>query len=495
MLLILKGFKKTNSYHYNKAIWEMLLKFYFENRILIEDGSINSLIEISMKVGEIKIALQIFRSVLNSKKGGITLQISGLLIKNLGFLRRYEEILEIYRELKLSGVKINEITFGCMIDALVNCQELEKALELIQEEKKEIKINTVIYSTLIKGYSKVNNLGKALEILNFMEKSEELEARPNLITYNTVLDCAVRCNDFKTLEELYNKICLEDKPDLITLSTYIKGLCRNRQTLKAYEIFVKSKTDKSLNFDEVMYNSLLDGLVKSKEYSKTEIIYEEMLKEGIKPSNVTYSILIKLYGNQQKYTESLELLKKMKEEKIAPGIISLTCLLQICVKLKNIELMEQIYNEVKKRELRGDAVFYNTLVSGFVYNNNLKRGIEILLEKMSIEEEDFYRKNYSFMNEKVYANVLKQLCYCLERNNYSKGINKEECEIYLLKIMHGIRNKGIDIDFSICSRVAKVFSKKHQIEGNFKNFEKKNHFRNHCYPKYRKVEILRNKNA
>ncbi len=48
--------------------------------------------------------------------------------------------------------------------------------------------------------------------------------------------------------------------------------------------------------DEVLYNSLLDGCCKANEVEMALKVYENMQALQIKPSNVTYSILIKIYG-------------------------------------------------------------------------------------------------------------------------------------------------------------------------------------------------------
>ena len=51
-----------------------------------------------------------------------------------------------------------------------------------------------------------------------------------------------------------------------------------------------------IDADEVCYNSLLDGCCKANEISMGLAVYQNMEKLGIKPSNVTYSIMIRIYG-------------------------------------------------------------------------------------------------------------------------------------------------------------------------------------------------------
>ena len=54
----------------------------------------------------------------------------------------------------------------------------------------------------------------------------------------------------------------------------------------------------------------------------------------IKPSNVTFSILVKIYGKQRNLNKALGVLEEMKKEGVRPGLIVYTCLIQTCIKSK-----------------------------------------------------------------------------------------------------------------------------------------------------------------
>ena len=53
-------------------------------------------------------------------------------------------------------------------------------------------------------------------------------------------------------------------PDLITYSTYMKALCKSRDIDGALAIYDLVK-EKNFKIDEVLFNTLLDGLLKANE--------------------------------------------------------------------------------------------------------------------------------------------------------------------------------------------------------------------------------------
>ena len=149
---------------------------------------------------------------------------------------------------------------------------------------------------MIKGFTKKRDLGNAITTLEEMKK--DVNVQPNIVTYNSLLECAVKCNDFDMALNIYNEaISMESDffhPDLITYSTYMKCLCKSRDIDGALEIYELVKS-KNFKIDEVLFNTLLDGLLKANELSLALDIYEEMLSIGVPASNVTYSILCKTY--------------------------------------------------------------------------------------------------------------------------------------------------------------------------------------------------------
>jgi len=87
----------------------------------------------------------------------------------------------------------NDITYGCLIDACIKNGNLHWALKVYHDMKKDgIPVNTIIYTTLIKGFTKDYKLDEALAMYEEMKTSSV--HLPNTVTFNSLIDCSVRCN-------------------------------------------------------------------------------------------------------------------------------------------------------------------------------------------------------------------------------------------------------------------------------------------------------------
>ena len=67
--------------------------------------------------------------------------------------------------MKSKNIEISSITYGCLINACIKNNCLNKVFELYEElELNKIEMNTILYTSLINAYGKKMNLKKVLEI-------------------------------------------------------------------------------------------------------------------------------------------------------------------------------------------------------------------------------------------------------------------------------------------------------------------------------------------
>ena len=121
--------------------------------------------------------------------------------------------------------------------------------------------------------------------------------KPNNVTFNSIIDCCIRCNQIEKAEEIFEEMKLQThlQPDLISYSTMIKGFCKAGNIERALVLLEHMKTV-DIKPDEVLFNSLLDGCCRANLIDVGLMVYKNMVNLKIKPSNVTFSILIKIYG-------------------------------------------------------------------------------------------------------------------------------------------------------------------------------------------------------
>ena len=262
----------------------------------------------------------------------------GIVIKGYGMKGDVESALKIYHHMEINKIEISSVTYGCLINVCIKNNKLNKAFELYESLKKEgIEINTILYTTLIKAYSKTKNLNKVIEILNIMLKSNN--AKPNIITYNIVIDCCIKCGNIDLAYSYYNILIdnnksnnnenndLIIKPDIVTFSTLIKGEIHNGCFGKAKILMNKMLEYDYIKPDCILLNTLLDGCEKCNSYDEALDIYNIFKKKNVAINMMTYSLLLKILGILGDYENSFFLFEEIKNVKsnISMNLIILTC--------------------------------------------------------------------------------------------------------------------------------------------------------------------------
>ena len=384
-----------------------------------------------------------------------------IMIRGYGNSFELESAFEVFEEMKSNAVDANEIIYGCLLNACVKCNKIERAIYLYEEIQnfRNINMNVVLYSTLIKGYTKEKNFDRAFEIYNKMLNDESVV--PNIITYNAILDCCVECDDIEMMKKIYEEIKAHavneetaPQPDLITYSTVIKGYSRILNSDKVLDLYYYLKGRTDMEMDEVIYNSVLDGLLKSGKYENALKIHEDMIDNKIEKSNATYSILIKIYSKMNDVENAVEIYNLMISNKIKPSLITYTAILQILIKTKRIQNAIEIFEEILANKMNPDQVLFNVIINGCVFNGRLEEACKFLKESLEANIK---------LNKDVYKNVLTNLLTnrIMERN-YKNELT--------LSICKEIRSKGMEIEYELYHKIIKMIykNKGSQAENNIR---------------------------
>merc|ERR1719316_2550588 len=102
----------------------------------------------------------------------------------------WEAACKILSDMRAAGATPDNLVFNNVLGVCVGAGQVEAAHRLIDDWKDtEGMLDIISYNTLLKGYAQVPNFAKSEALLERMQSSGPA---PNLISFNTVMDCAVR---------------------------------------------------------------------------------------------------------------------------------------------------------------------------------------------------------------------------------------------------------------------------------------------------------------
>jgi pentatricopeptide repeat protein len=300
------------------------------------------------------------------------------LMKAFSSLRRVDDVRELWHEMTVvREMEPNEISIGCVVDALVSNERLQEAVDLVKEWRGRVPVNCVIGSTLIKGFAIARDAEKALEVFEMMEQEGIV---PNLVTLNTLLDAFARSGKMdkatEILASIQNHATLH--PDRITYSTMIKGFCLQGQVDKAVKV-MDSMHKHGLHPDPIIYNTILDGCVGNDKFALCDELFARMQKESVKPSNFTLTVMIKRFGREGNLTKACECANSFPEKygfKI--NVHALTCLISACLANKQLPRALKVFDRMRREGPAPDAMTYDKLVNGCLRAGDCDMAVELV---------------------------------------------------------------------------------------------------------------------
>merc|ERR1719272_1538612 len=129
----------------------------------------------------------------------------------------------------------------------------------------------------------------------------ESQVQPSITTYNVLIDACAKNEATDRIGQLLADMKERGlKPNLITYSTVLKGHCLRGDIRAAFNILDEMLAQTNLKPDEIMYNTLLDGCAQSNLVDEGLKLLQQMQDVGIRPSNYTLSILVKLMSHARR---------------------------------------------------------------------------------------------------------------------------------------------------------------------------------------------------
>jgi len=297
----------------------------------------------------------------------------GSLIKAYGRAWDMEGVWRCWKEMRSRHIKPSSITLGCMIESVVNNGDTEGAYNLIHEMQSDEQcasaLNSVIYCSVLKGFTREKKVDRVWEVYSEMS-SRNIEM--SIVAYNTLIDSCARAGKMDNLPKILNDMQEQRvKPNLITYSTMLKGHCQAGDIETAFKILEQMKKDAHLKPDEIMYNSLLDGCAQNTLVDDGMKLLEEMQAEGVKPSNFTLSILVKLMNRARKLDKCFSIVEDItKKYNFSPNVHVYTNLVQACCSNQQLSRGMSLLEEMINEKIVPDSRTYSILI-----RSNISKGL------------------------------------------------------------------------------------------------------------------------
>jgi len=220
--------------------------------------------------------------------------IYSTILKGFAYAKRTDKVMALYEEMRANEIHPNNITYNTILNAFAQGGAMDRVPALLEDMKSAVppaEPDLVTYSTIVKGYCNSGCLDRALQICNDMQADGKLT--PDEVMYNSLLDgCAKehRPNDALKLLDDMKKQCVA--PSNYTLSMVVKLMGRCKRLNQAFSIVENLSREYGLQVNIQVYTCLIQACFNNRQAAKAVALHDQIIKEGLSPDEMTYSVLV-----------------------------------------------------------------------------------------------------------------------------------------------------------------------------------------------------------
>lgn len=283
----------------------------------------------------------------------------------------------------------NNVNFFCfLLDTLCKYGYVKVAVEVFNRNKHEIIPNVKMYTSLIYGWCKINRIDMAERFLGEMI---ERGVEPNVVTYNVLLNGVCRRASLHPSERFEKTIRNAEKvfdemrvrgiePDVTSFSIVLHVYSRAHQPQLSLDKLNFMK-EKGICPTVATYSSVVKCLCSCGRIEDAEELLGEMVRNGVSPSAESYNCFFKEYRGRKDANGAMKLYRQMKEDGLCvPNMHSYNILIGMFMALNRMDMVREIWNDVKGSGLGPDLDSYTMLIHGLCEKQKWKEACQYFVE-------------------------------------------------------------------------------------------------------------------
>ncbi|PWA62986.1 hypothetical protein CTI12_AA359120 [Artemisia annua] len=436
MTSVISACEFTGDERLGKTVHGYAAKHVFRKDVSID----NALIQMYSRFGAWEEAERVFSTIRTKDVVSWTAMISGYEKNGLP-----EKAIEVYKNMKMENVALDEITIASVISACASLGLLDMGVELHKYAKRTGLLSYVIVTNaLIDLYSKCKLIDKALEVFQRIPDK-------NVISWSSII-LGLHINN-RSVQAIYffRKMKVRLIPNSITLISVLSACGKIGALMTGKEIHAYALRT-GLGFDGFVPNALLDMYVKCgkmktawKQFNSIEKdiaswntmltgyaqrgngpgaidLFNKMVKSDVKPDPVTFISLLCACGRSGMVENGLEYFRIMAENYyIVPNLKHYACVVDL---LGRSGKLEEAHAFIISMPIQPDQAIWGALLNACRIYRNVELG-------------ELAARNLINMNESESLRYYTLLC------NFYAEIGKWD-EVARLKIL--MTEKGVTVD-------------------------------------------------
>lgn len=324
------------------------------------------LLDTLCKYGYVKAATELFNKSRSRFKPDVKLYT--VLIYGWCKINRPQMGERFFREMVDRGIEPNVIAYNVLLNGICRRSSLHpedrfertvRAAEKLLDEMRErgIQPDVTSYSVVLHVYSRAHKPELCLEKLKDMKS---MGICPTVATYTSVVKCLSSCGRLEDAIELVSEMERNGvTPSAATYNCFFKEYRGRKDADSAVTLYrkLKLKQPPSVSVSIKTYNILAGMFAKLNRMEVVEEIWDDMKGSGAGPDLDSYTVLIHVYCEKQRWRKACHLFVEMIERGLLPQKTTFETLYRGLIQADKLRTWRRLKKKLEQESITFGAEF------------------------------------------------------------------------------------------------------------------------------------------
>ncbi|XP_073060921.1 pentatricopeptide repeat-containing protein At1g11290, chloroplastic [Primulina eburnea] len=270
---------------------------------------------------------------------------------------------EIHAQLIVNGFSSNLFSMTSVMNLYAKCRLIHEAYKMFERMPER---DLVCWNTVLGGFSQNRMPKRVLELVILMQEEGH---SPDMVTVVSILPTSADIRNSKIGKSIHGYVMRRGLESYVNVATALLDMyakCGLIGTARRVFDGMDSRT-------VVSWNSLIDGYAQSGDSEEAINVFQKMLDEGLKPSNVTIMGTLHACGDLGDLRNGRFLHELVDQLGLGSDVSVMNSLISMYCKCRRVDVAYELFHKLEGKTL----VSWNAIILGCAQNGRVIEAIDL----------------------------------------------------------------------------------------------------------------------